>query len=208
MRCWQAGPQQPTLQGSISCGDTVEGNTGDPGVSILGGRAVEHTYSFSVGWESSLNFDACSSDCKQHHQATLAPHPMHILEPACLTCLRLGVNAGTATLTSPVFWTMTPLRARMGTRCRTRWLRSTFGRRSAYHPWRLALDARHCLGSLPDDTWIRIYRADGVEVESCVRDLASNSNPPKPLQPSLTYSHAACNEVAASALLLGVKHCV
>ena len=74
MRCWQAGPQQPTLQGSISCGDTVEGNTGDPGVSNLGGQAVEHTYSFSVGWESSLNFDACASDCKQHHQATLAPH--------------------------------------------------------------------------------------------------------------------------------------
>ena len=64
MRCWQSGPQEPTLQGRISCNDTVVGNTGDPGVNNLGGPAFEHTYSFSVGWESSLNFDACASDCK------------------------------------------------------------------------------------------------------------------------------------------------
>ena len=139
MRCWQAGPQQPTLQGSISCGDTVEGNTGDPGVSNLGGQAVEHTYSFSVGWESSLNFDACASDCKQHHQATLAPHAH---PRTCMSdMLVAGVTAVTGTLTSPVFWTMTPSRARMGRLCRTRWLRSTFDRRSAHTrgAWSLTL---------------------------------------------------------------------
>ena len=50
-----------TEQGTILCGETKEGDTGDPGLNLEGCDAPEHVWSFEVSTPGWYRFDTCGS---------------------------------------------------------------------------------------------------------------------------------------------------